>query len=680
MLTLLVASILLLAFSGIPPLLARGAAGERWSTALVLAGSAGGLAAAVSTLVSGEPVAASAPWSLPGAAFALRLDPLAAAFLLPLFVLGALASVYGLAYWPGAVAIGRSVDLSNDAFPPALPATSAAAHRVDRPAARASSARLRLFTGVLLAGMASVIVAAHAILFLVAWEAMAVAAFFLVAAEDEDREARSAAWLYLVATHAGTLFLLALFSLFRSARGTFLLGPLDEPAAPLLTSILFLLALAGFGFKAGIVPLHFWLPGAHASAPSHVSALLSGAMLKVGIYGIVRTLTFLPEPPLWWGWLLVTAGLVSALTAIALALLQSDLKRALAYSSIENVGIIVMALGLWTTARSSGSAGLAALGLAGAVAHVWNHSLFKGLLFLGAGSVVHATGTRRMERLGGLLQRMPVTGAALVAGAAAAAALPATNAFVSEWLIYAGFFREAGRGSLTSLAVVGVALTGALAVVCFVRLTGMTLLGSGRSEPSLRAHEAPLLMRVPLIVLALACIGLGVVPAAIAPALETVAGVPGAVSPLLGSLAVPLPLVAGATALAVAGLLASARRSPRRPTWDCGYAAPSSRMQYTPGSLSEWLTSRLLPSFLRPSIRRSGPEGLLPRQARMDVTTDEPVADRILLPLAARWGDRAMRLRWMQQGRLPVYLVYIFVTLLAGVAWVVIFPLLGGTP
>jgi hydrogenase-4 component B len=643
--SILVLSIVLLALSGAPALLRRGHAGEQASTALVLLGAAGGLTSAVRTLAYGRTTSATAPWQLPNAIFALRLDPLAAAFLLPIFVLGALASVYGLGYWP-------------------------AQHQE-------SAGRLRAFMGLLVAGMATVVVAAHAMLFLVAWETMAVAAFFLIATEDTDVEVREAAWLYLIATHVGTLVLFALFVVLRAERGTFLLGPVAASAGAITTSMILLLAIVGFGFKAGIVPLHFWLPGAHANAPSHVSALLSGAMLKVGVYGIIRIILFLPAPRLWWGGLLILLGLTSALVAISLAIGQADMKRALAYSSIENVGIIIVAVGLFVVGRATGVRGLAALGLAAAIAHMWNHSLFKGLLFLGAGSVLHGTGTRRIDQMGGLLRRMPTTGTVFVIGAVAAAALPGTNGFVSESILYLGLIREALRGGMATLAAAVIALVGALAVVCFVRLTGAIFLGSARGDAAADAHEAPLLMRAPLVVLAVACIALGVFPATVARALETVTGVPGVIAPFLRAISLPLQASVVAMALAVAALVAATRRSPRRTTWDCGYAQPTARMQYTAGSLSEWLTRRLFPRFLRPAFRVTTPIALYPATSAFTVEVDEPFADRILRPLATRWAARAMWLRWLQQGRLPLYLLYIFVTLLVSVAWVVVFPHVG---
>ena len=642
MLTLLVMSIVVLALSGLPALVWRMRAGEQASTLLVILGTAGGLITAIATLASGRTSSAARPWQLPNALLALRLDPLSAAFLLPILILGALTSVYGLAYWP--------------------------AHE------RASAGRVRVFMGLLLAGMTTVVVAAHAMLFLVAWETMAMAAFFLIAAEDNDAEARKAAWIYLIATHAGTLALFALFVLMRGESGTFLIGPIGSAASIATTSAMLILALAGFGFKAGIVPLHFWLPGAHANGPSHVSALLSGAMLKVGVYGILRIVLLLPQPQVWWGGLLVGLGLISALVAITLAITQSDMKRVLAYSSIENVGVITVAIGLSLIGRATGAPVLAALGLAAAVAHVWSHSLFKGLLFLGAGSVLHATGTRRIDAMGGLLRSMPVTGNVFFIGATAAAALPGTNAFASEALLYFGLVTAASRGSIVTLAAAIVALAGALAVACFIRLAGSIFLGVARTGAAASAHEAPLLMRAPLVILGMTSIMLGLFPAAIARALETITGVPGVIAPFLHAIALPLQLGAVAIALTLSVLLAATRHSPRRPTWDCGYARPTPRMQYTARSLSEWFTTHLTPRFLRPAARTLAPAGLYPATSAFATDVDEPFADRLLQPLAARWAARAMRLRWLQQGRLPLYLLYIFFTLVASVAWVVAFP------
>jgi hydrogenase-4 component B len=644
-LTLVVVSIALLALSGTPVVLFRNRAGEWASTLVVMIASVFGLAGVTGALRSRLPFHGEVAWHLPEAELIVRLDAVAGAFLVPVFVLGAAAALYGLAYWP----VRRE----------------------------ASAVRVRVFSGLLLAGMAGVIIAAHGILFLVAWETMALSAFFLIAASDTDAEVRSAAWIYLVATHIGTLTLVALFVVMRSISGSFAFVPL-ESVGGLTGAIVFLLALGGFGFKAGLVPFHFWLPAAHASAPSHVSAILSGAMLKVGIYGLVRVLMLLPDPSAWWGGLLVVAGLVSAVLGITLALGQSDLKRALAYSSIENVGIIVTALGVATLGRATAHPALAAIGFAAAIAHVWNHSMFKGLLFFCAGGIVHATGTRRIDAMGGLLRRMPVTGGAFIVGALAASAIPGTNAFLSEAILYYGLLGEAESGRMAGLAVAVIALAGALAVACFVRLVGMILLGNARTAAADLAHEMAPSMRVPLLVLASICILTGLVPAVTALPLELVVdGAAGVVTPFLGLLTIPLQLSALAVFSLTVVMLAATRRSPRVPTWDCGYAAPSARMQYTSGSLSEWISQRLTPSFLRPHVSVRMPDAVFPGESRLTVRVDEPFADRVVQPIAERWARRAVRLRWVQQGRLHLYLLYILATLLAGIVWAIVFPLTG---
>ena len=263
------------------------------------------------------------------------------------------------------------------------------------------------FFNGLVASMTLVVIARNGILFLMAWEVMALASFFLVTFEDEQPSVRQAGWIYLVATHIGTAFLLALFILLGQERGSLDFDQFTVSAGP---GLLFLLAVIGFGTKAGFMPLHVWLPEAHPAAPTHVSALMSGVMIKTGIYGLVRVLTLLGPPPMWWGWVLCGIGLCSGILGVLFALAQPDLKRVLAYSSVENVGVITLGLGLGLIGVSVGDPSLAVLGFAGGLLHVVNHALFKGLLFLGAGAVMHGAGTRDMSQLGGLLKRMPWTG------------------------------------------------------------------------------------------------------------------------------------------------------------------------------------------------------------------------------------------------------------------------------
>lgn len=641
-LTVLLGCVATLAISGAPSLLSRSRTAERVSAVIASLAALLGFVTALGVLLRGLTIERSMTWHLPAAALSVRLDPLAAAFLLPVFLLTACAAIYSLGYWPAS----------------------------ENP----SAPRVRAFLGVLSAGMASVLIASHGIAFLVAWEIMAVSAFFLISAEDDSDEVRNAAWIYLIATHIGTVALLALFTLLRTVGGTFALGPVRADMAPLgAGTAIVLLALLGFGFKAGVMPLHFWLPGAHANAPSHVSALLSGAMLKVGIYGIIRTLAFLPPLPWWWGAMFLVIGLLSAVTGIALSAAQADLKRALAYSSIENIGIIIAALGVAFLGRATNHPLWAALGFTAAILHVWNHSIFKALLFFAAGSIVHATGTRRIESMGGLLRAMPLTATAFITGAAAASALPGANAFVSELLLYIGFLNAARDGSIVALGAAVLAIAGALAVAGFVRLTGVVFLGAPRSD--LHAHEAPMTMRVPMMFLAIAAISLGVAVTPAIAALAPLAGSRAAVD-AIAPFATLLPLLAVAAFTATFALVWMTRHSRRAVTWDCGYAAPTARMQYTGRSMGEWLTERLVPSFVAPRVETELPRGLFPETASLAVESRDPFAERIYIPRARRWAERAMRVRWMQQGRLSIYLLYIFVTLLAFIAWSLVNPFL----
>jgi hydrogenase-4 component B len=642
-------AIALLGLSGLPAcgLSARSAAGQRLTVALLLIGSGLGLAGVLVSLGGTVPLSMEMPWNLPWGRFAVGLDALSAVFLLPVFVVPALGSIYGLGYW-------RQSE-----------------HQ-------ATGQRLGLSFGLLAGSMALVVVARDGVFFLIAWEIMALSAWLAATVNDDEPEVRRAGWIYLVATHAGTLCLIALFALWRRATGDFSLEPAALLPGP-MANALFVLAVIGFGFKAGLMPLHVWLPGAHASAPSHVSAVMSGVMLKMGVYGIVRMTGLIPAPADWWGGLLVAAGAVTGVAGIAYAMNQRDVKRLLAYSSIENIGIIAMGLGLALLGRSLDRADWVVLGLGGALLHVWNHALFKSLLFLNAGAVIHATGTRNMERLGGLARPMPRVAALFVVGAAAICALPPLNGFAGEWLLYLGLFRTLGldgeAGSpIVAVAAVVLALIGALAVACFVKLLGTVFLGAPRGTAGDRAHDPPASLLAPMIVLAAACLGLGLFPLLAAPMLDAAAGAwsPGsAPAPLLGTL-VPFRWLsvaglatiglAGATALIVRGL-PRVRLARAAGTWDCGYARPTARMQYSGSSFSGTLVS-FFSFVLWPKTMRPVPRGPFPRSVRFRSFAPDAVLDRMVLPLFGVAGRCLPWLRLLQQGQIQLYLVYFVVILL----------------
>ena len=469
----------------------------RWATALGVGGAVTGCVAGLipaSRILLGEPSQSlRMTWQVPYGAFFVQIDALSAFFLLPMFGLSALAAVYGAEYM--------------------------VAHRGER-----SPAASWFFFDLLVASMAMVVVARNAVLFLVAWEMMALASFFLVTYEDDEESVREAGWTYLVATHLGTAWLLVLFILL--GRGTGSLD-FDHFGAASGGGLLFILAVVGFGTKAGFMPFHVWLPEAHPAAPSHVSAVMSGVMIKTGIYGLLRTLTFLGPLPWWAGWLLVAVGVTSGVFGVLLALAQPDLKRLLAYSSVENIGIVLLGLGLGLVGMHTGSPALAVLGFGGGLLHVVNHAVFKGLLFLGAGAVLHSARTRTMEELGGLLRRMPWTGIAFLTGAVAVAGLPPLNGFASEFLIYLGAFEGAtslgNAGAVPALVViVGLAMIGGLAAACFTKAFGVAFLGEPRSEHAAHAREVGPAMRLPMQLLAASCVVIGVASPALVGALAPV--------------------------------------------------------------------------------------------------------------------------------------------------------------
>jgi hydrogenase-4 component B len=626
----------------------------RVGTASAVGGSAVGLVAAVAALVSGGEERLALPWTAPLAAFRVGVDPLSAFFQVALFALAIPAALYGQSY--------MRPHLARRGLPGFL-----------------------FFQNLLIASIALVFSARQAVLFLVAWEVMAIASFLLVVFEHDDAEVRGAGFVYLVASHLGTAFLFALFVLLgREARSfdfeafAALRGSTAAPAA-----LLFGLGLVGFGTKAGLVPLHVWLPEAHPAAPSHISALLSGIMIKTGVYGIVRVLLWLAPAPAGFGLVLAAVGLGGALVAITLALGQRDLKRVLAYSSVENVGIIALGIGVAVVATARAEPVTAALAWAGALLHVWNHAAMKGLAFMGAGAVAHAAHGRDIERMGGLLARLPRTASLLLLGLAALAALPPLNGFSSEWLVYLGLLRSAvastGGGSILAwVAVATLAFVGGVAAIAFTRLGGVALLGAPRSPQAEAAREPSAGLWGPLAALAALCAGLGLLPdlalRLAAPALAQVsggAGVAGQLAPALHALAVPLR-VAFATlllaAVAVASLAARARA--RRPvaegeTWGCGFTRPTARVQYTGASFGQLFLSGLAPRAFQPRGRIVPPKGILPARAAARFESQDPARTRLFDPIFRGLGDRASRLRRYQAQRLNLQLVYTVATLLA---------------
>lgn len=630
-------------FFGLGLVLAGGVAAARSPTLfrlLLAAGCLVGSVPAFAVLAGGAPSRVSVPVHVPGGPWVIGIDALSAWFLLIVFGVGAATALYGATY------LGRG-------------------HHPGR------ASRAHLVLSFLLISLALVVTAAAAIPFLMAWELMAVCAYLLLIFESEKADVRRAGLLYLIVTHTATLALFALFALWGSEARDLTFDALAAagPALPARGSAVLSLALFAFGLKAGIVPLHFWLPDAHAAAPSHISALFSGVMIKTGIYGLLRVLLLLGGAPAWWGWVVLGLGVVSAVLGVLWALAQHDLKRLLAYHSVENIGIILLGVGAGTLGLSYHHPVVAVLGFAGAALHTLNHALFKSLLFLGAGAVVRATGTRDIERLGGLAKRMPLTWAAFLVGSVAIVGLPPLNGFVSEWVTYqallAGGMLE-GPIRLQVLAVAGLALVGALALACFAKVCGIVFLGQPRMPDAWAATEAERGMLVPLYLLVLACAFIGLAPAvAIGASVRIGSAVAGAGGASIG--AMPRHLVAAAETVgwASAALLLLAafvglarsrmrmRRRPRQPTWRCGYAYGEPRMQYTASSFAAPLIAAYQP-IAGVRVERSA-------SAYRSHPTDL-VLTAAIRPLwhGLRW--MAERLRPIQQGRLPLYLMYVVAT------------------
>lgn len=615
--------------------------------------------AAVSVLSSGRAFRASLPAVLPVTGFSIALDSLGAFFMLIVALVSIPAAVYGIGY---------------------------AAHG---PSARTFHAVFPAFVVSMLLVPAAGDVAS----FLALWETMALASLLLVAAEHRHRTAaREAAHWYGAMTQLGFIaILIALFVFSRHAGGDSfaVLRAAGARMSPGVRSGVFLLALAGFGSKAGMVPLHVWLPRAHPEAPSQVSALMSGAMVKLGIYGIVRVgFDLLGLGPRWWGVVLLAAGAVSALFGVLHAMVSSDLKRLLAYSTTENVGLILIGLGASLLFAASGASALAGVAAAAALLHALNHAAFKGLLFLGAGAVQSSAGTRDLDRLGGLVRRMPVTATLFGVGALAIAALPPLNGFVSEWLLLQSLIRGASRAGVAlavsmPVAVAAVALTTGLAAATFVKAFGVGFLAQPRSREAAEATEAPVSMRVGMAMLALVCVALGFGPALAGPALGTALRVlpwggreplsaNGALLALDGirSSIAPVVIAVGLAAGVVAAMVVvrafGSRRRRVAANWACGRTVQTARMEYTATSYAEPLM-RVFDDVLRPDrdldVTHRVESRYFVESVRFRTGIRDAFEQHFYVPVVRWIGAWGRAARAMQSGSVHHYLAYGFVAL-----------------
>src|SRR5450631_2854120 len=629
-----------------------------------LAGAVFGGLAAVLGILQGAPLLWSVSSGIPLFAYSFDYDALAGFFNLILAILAGAVSIYSFSYlkeFEGKRNIGVFGFLFH----------------------------------LLFLSLTIVFTAANAFLFLIGWEVMALVAYGLVTFYHEDRETRRAGLLYIVMAHIDAGCLLLGFALLMQVSGSADFASFRTAAVHLSTSqqaTAFLLFFLGFGIKAGVIPFHIWLPAAHPVAPSNISALLSGIVLKAGIYGMVRIfLDGLGVLPSWAGLLVLVVGVASAVLGVLYALMEHDLKRLLAYHSIENIGIILIGLGAALVFRVAGHPQLAALALIAAMFHTLNHAIFKCLLFLGAGSVLHSTGTRNMEKLGGLIRPMPVTALCFLIGAVAISGLPPLNGFVSEWLTYQSLLAGFGAtGGLTRilfpLAGSMLALTGALAAACFVKAFAITFLALPRSVESRNAHEVPRSMLVGMGWLTLACVALGLGVTWFLPIFDAMteqllgqrvvshlvtdhglvlsAGMrtSGTVSPLVIAVGL-LVLVLPATLLVAIGLRRFGRK--RGPVWDCGLPGLSEENEYTATAFSKAL--RMIFSVLYKPRREIQAvfdvSPYFPKEIHFESEIEPTFEKRLYAPLQEFIFRVSSRMRTIQAGSIHAYLAYIFVTL-----------------
>jgi hydrogenase-4 component B len=608
-------------------------------------------------LLAPAPSAIILPFGLPWLGAHFRMDPVSAVFLIIINLGAASASLYAIGY---------------------------GAHEE-------SPARVLPFYPAFLAGMNLVILADDAFIFLLSWEFMSLASWALVASHHRSPENVRAAYIYLLMASFGALLLLLAFGVLAGPEGGYAFDAIrNHKLSPELANLVLFLALFGAGSKAGLAPFHVWLPLAHPAAPSHVSALMSGVMTKVAVYAFIRIVfDLLGTPSWWWSLIVLTSGAAAAALGILYALMQADLKRVLAYSTIENIGVIFIALGLALAFKANGLNGGAALAMTTALLHAFNHSLFKSLLFFGAGAVLAATGERNMERLGGLIHRMPYTSFVFLVGCVAISALPPLNGFVSEWLAFQTILLSPQLpqwGLKLLIPAVGavLALAAALAAGCFVRAFGVTFLGHARGEAAKTAHEVDKFSLAAMSILASLCLLAGVLPSyimdAMAPAVHTLANghmpmqaddswltiVPIAESRSSYNGLIVLFSIIWSASFAALLIHRYASRTVRRGSiWDCGFPSLTPQMQYTADSFSQPIR-RVFGSIVfhaKESVDMPPPGD--PRPARFSLELHDMIWETLYLPTVHAVELLAAKLNYLQFLSIRRYLSLVFFSLVS---------------
>jgi hydrogenase-4 component B len=603
-----------------------------------------GLYALILPLRNSVIAAFSLPW-LHLFTLSFAIDSLSAFFLIPIFFICPLTALYSFHYMNKEQQSGRT------------------------------AVNFFFFT-LLIIAMALVVTARNIITFALVWELMSLSSFFLVMYEYQRETTRKAGLIYFIFAQAGAMFIFAAFAVAYSSTGSFAFDQFARiPSEAKL--IVFFLALVGFGSKAGVFPFHIWLPHAHPAAPSHISAVMSGVMIKMGIYGLIRLYDLLEVTDLIFGQTVLVFGMVSGVLGVAYALGKHDIKKLLAYHSVENIGIILIGAGIGMIGVASGNRIMAGFGFAGSLLHVLNHSIFKSLLFIGAGAVLQKAKSRHIDQMGGLIKNMPITGRTFLVGSISISGLPPFNGFISEFLIYYAAFQGLNQvGStfiLTMLSIISLALIGGLAAACFTKVIGIVFLGEARSENVANAVECGFTMTAPMVVLAVSCLVIGIFPE---PFINLVFL---GLRDLHGVYAVNPDIIAGiARNLALAARLFlvllvfttvlrrffSFRKEVRRgPTWGCGFTRPTVRMQYTGTSYAMSIVDFFRP-FLKVNTRYSGINKIFPKEttyeSRVDDIAEIGLNQGIIGPLLKVLG----KMRWIQHGNIQLYIGYIVLTII----------------
>ena len=647
---------------------------NRWSGIFSIAGSALGIILGIAVMATGHTGSfVFGASSFPLLSLSFHLDQLSAFFIFTISIIALFCSIYGLGYvrhYYGKYSIGA----------------------------------LGFFYNLFILAMLLVVSSANGLLFIIVWEIMSVTSYFLVAYDRQDKRNVKAGLLYLIMTHVGTAFIVLSFLLLYKYTSSFDFATIKAGMALIpsfVKNAIFILALIGFGTKAGIIPLHIWLPSAHPAAPSHVSALMSGVMIKTGIYMMIRMFLGLLSPvPLWWGLTVLVLGSVSALLGVLYALTEHDIKRLLAYHSIENIGIILLGLGSALTFSALNLPSLALLGLVAALFHTLNHATFKSLLFLSAGSVIHQTRTRNMEDYGGLIKTMPQTAFFFLIGAMAISALPPLNGFFSEWLTFQTLFH--GMASLNYwtkwifvLSAGSLAFTGGLALACFVKAFGAVFLARPRSDSASRAKESGLSLRIGMGALAMVILYLGLFSGMVVSFLERIAGdlgvfrdAPSLIASTdhsqlgigLNFASVSAPVLAIGFILAVGAVWLAIKYGVYRKqnvrvgvTWDCGTNL-TPRMEITATGFSRSIIT-IFKGILRPSLQHDieyhdAESRYLPKSRTVTLGVRDVYQTYFYRPLQRLANDAFQRTTNIQSGNLNAYILYILIALIIGLYWV----------